>query len=249
MLRKGEKKEENTQIAQLKKEAEDARKSSILSSIDAKLKAGALLTDDELQYLRENSPELYQEAMDIKREREQYKKQLKACRTKEDVQKLNMTKLQSFVSEMRAVCSNPSIPKGEKIKQANKILRRVMGIQNEHLQFTKTQEYQQMPSEQEIREEEDKEKKRKKVKTPSMQPEDTELFQALQKDLFDLLAGLGKSDDGSQEVKQEEASGVQPAQPSTAAAASEVSAAPQAPSAAGKPASGGAKRTGVEWRA
>lgn len=148
-------------IASLQKQAEDVRKSNIISNIDGKLKAGAEITDDELEYLRVNSPELYKKALEVKREREEYKRELERCRTKEDVERLNARKLQNFMSETNSIRANPNIGEGKKVELLEQILRRMTGIQSEHKAFLKSKSYSDLPREREL--EEDKNNKKKEL--------------------------------------------------------------------------------------
>ncbi|NLC78634.1 MAG: hypothetical protein GX683_02760, partial [Ruminococcaceae bacterium] len=83
-------------IDSLQKQIEDQKKNNSLSAIDTKLRSGKVLTADELSYLKKNNPELYQKAVEAKREREQYKNELKSCKTKDDVQRLRAAKLLNF---------------------------------------------------------------------------------------------------------------------------------------------------------
>lgn len=154
------KQNEDPEIKRFRETAEKMRKSNIMASIDGKLKAGGNLSSEEMDYLKANNPQLYQEAVKIKEERQAYKRQLQACKTKEDVEKLKQNKLQSFLSEAKVVEKNPNIPEGKKLEKMNEILRRVMGIQSEHLKFVKSKEYEDLPREEEIKAKE-KQKKRK----------------------------------------------------------------------------------------
>lgn len=140
--------EKERQIQNIQKEMEQVRKSNLISSLDTKLRSGAKLTDEELKYLKANSPELYKQAIEIKREREEYKRALKSCRTKEDVARLNESKLQRFTAEIKAIRSS-SLPKGKKEELMLQIERRVAGILNEHTQFLATQEYGELPTDKE----------------------------------------------------------------------------------------------------
>lgn len=161
-------KEEDPQRARMREDLENMRKGNILSSINSKLNAGAELTDEELAYLKQNSPGLYREAMEVKREREAYEKALKRCKTKDEVERLNANQMQKYLSQAKTVSNNPSLSKGEKRAQLEKILKRVMGIQSEHLKFVATKEYAELPREYEEK------KKEKKEKETSLQLEKKE---------------------------------------------------------------------------
>ncbi len=169
--------EEDPQRAQLEKrlqeQLESTKKSNILAAIDGKLKAGGELTKEELEYLKAHNPKLYEEAMEIKREREAYKNALKNCKTKEEVERLNTNKMNQFLSQAKAIRNNPNLPKGEKVAQLEKILRRVMGIQTEHNRFIQTKAYQDLPREEELREAKAKKKaKANDVEQPEQERED-----------------------------------------------------------------------------
>jgi len=148
--------EEDPRITQLKEQAENLRKSNLKSSIDGKLKAGLSLTTGELDYIRSNEPDLYQKALEIERERKQYRKELESCKTKEDVERLKSRKMQGFITEANSIKSNPNIPIEKKIERLEQISRRMMAINNEHGSFIKTTKYAKLPTEK------DKQKDKKK---------------------------------------------------------------------------------------
>lgn len=141
------------QIQQFQEDLKRMREGSVMGSIDAKLRSGAELTSEEIEYLKKNNPEAYKDYLEMKAEREAYKKQLRSCRTKDDVQKLKMNKMGSFMAEAKTIINNPNIPKGEKLKLVDKILRKTMGIQSEHMKFVESKEYKEMPTEAEVAEE------------------------------------------------------------------------------------------------
>ncbi len=63
-----------------------------LSTISARLSSGAELTPEELDYLRQNNPELYERAMQISLERKAFKKALQSCKTKQQAHNLLLSK-------------------------------------------------------------------------------------------------------------------------------------------------------------
>lgn len=150
------KKEMDPQARQIQKYKEDLqqmRESRQMASIDAKLKAGGLLTPEEITYLQQKCPQKYKEYMELKNERETYKRQMESCKTKEDVEKLKMAKMNGFLAEAKSVKNNPNIPKGQKKAIMEKILRRTMGIQDEYMEFVRSGKYQALPTEEELAEE------------------------------------------------------------------------------------------------
>ena len=153
---KAEMSPQERQIQQYKEDIERMREGRQMSDIDAKLKAGGTLTPEEITYLQRNCPEKYKEYVEIKNEREAYKRQMKSCKTKEDVEKLKMNKMSSFLAEAKSVMNNPNIPKGKKLGLMEKILRRVMGIEKEYVKFVNSGRYKNLPTEEELAEEERK---------------------------------------------------------------------------------------------
>lgn len=138
------------QIMQFQEDIKRMRENRDLSSITSKLKSGGGLTPDEIEYLQKNNPEMYREYMEIKNEKEAYERRLKSCRTKEDVEKLKITKMGSFMAEAKSVMNNPNIPEIKKLTLAEKILKKTMGIQKIHMDFVISNQYQELPDEEEL---------------------------------------------------------------------------------------------------
>lgn len=152
--KKGEEREltpKEREIENLQRDMAHIREGNQIGQLDIKLKSGGELTDEELEYLKTKNPELYNKAIEIKRERAAYKKQLENCKTKEDVEELRANKLQRFTSEIKSIKSNPNIGEGKKLELIEQIGRRFMGIMNEHNKFVGTTKYKELPSEQDER--------------------------------------------------------------------------------------------------
>lgn len=162
---KWQKKKENTKakkeeispemkkLMQYQEDMAQIREGNQMSSIDTKLKSGAELTPDEIAYLKKNRPEAYQEYEEIKREREAYKNQLKNCKTKDDVEKVKLSKMGNFMAEAKNISQNPRIPKDKKLKLMEKLLKKTMGVDKIHTEFTKSQIFRNLPTEEEQQEE------------------------------------------------------------------------------------------------
>jgi len=145
------------QILQYKDDMARMRESNKLADISAKVKAGSALTSEEIEYLQKNNPEIYREYVEVKSEKQAYERQLKSCKTKEDVERLKMTKMGSFMAEAKSVMNNPNLPKGKKLELAEKLLKKIMGVQKVHMKFVESEEYHSLPTEEELaREAEDK---------------------------------------------------------------------------------------------
>ena len=208
-------KQEDPERARMREDLEQMRKSNILSGINSKLNAGAKLTDEEMAYLKQNNPQLYQEALEVQREREAYEKALKKCKTKDEVERLNANRMQMYLSQAKAVANNPSIPQGEKKAQLEKILKRVMGVQSEHIEFTASKEYADLPREYE----EEKKKKKQDEDGPRIEkkeliPEDFRKVRELLEKAMDEAEKAADSSHPAKEMsKAEKSPAPQPAAP------------------------------------
>ncbi len=140
-------------IESLQKQVNEQKKNNTLSAIDTKLRSGKALSASEMSYLKQNHPELYEKAIEAKREREQYEKELKACKTKDDVQRVRATKLVSMAAEVSAVANNPNIPDDKKYEIMVQINKRAQGIAEAHNEFVRSGEYNELPTDAEVLEE------------------------------------------------------------------------------------------------
>ena len=144
-LPKENEQKEDPRIAEIKRQAEQQRKANQLGQIEGKLKSGAALSSRDMEYLRKNSPQLYEKAVKIEKEREEYKRALRRCRSKEDVQKLHMRTLSQFSAEAKTISQNPNIPEGKKIEEIEFIGMKMAAVNNEHVTFRQTLRYSALP--------------------------------------------------------------------------------------------------------
>lgn len=133
-----------------------------LSAINDKIAVGAKLTPDEMKYLQVKNPAQYQKLKELENEKKQYEEDLKKCKTKEDVEKLKMSKVSSSLSAINAVKNNPNIPESKKLEIAVQEQRRLGELSKIEAKFVKSGEYARLPAEaekikaeQEIREAEE----------------------------------------------------------------------------------------------
>ena len=148
-----------------RKQAEDARKGNILSAIDSKIKAGLELNSQEIEYLRRNNPEALRGYEEAKKEQEDYKNQLKRCKTKDEVEDLKLQKMGSFLAQAKGISSNSSIPKGAKLALLGNLAAKIANINIAHAEFTKSARYSSLPTEEELQEKEELEAKTDNIKT------------------------------------------------------------------------------------
>lgn len=166
---------EERQLQDFREQAEQMRKSQKHANIDAKLAAGEELTPEEIEYLRQNNPQALKDYEDTQRERENYKRALRNCRTKEEVERLKYTKMGQFMAEAKKISSNACIPKGKKVALLKRILQQATAVEDEHKEFLKTSRYASLPTEEEAREAEKAEKEQQEAEnTNAEEIENTE---------------------------------------------------------------------------
>ncbi len=177
-------------IDRFKTEVADQRKQAAMSSISAKMKSGQDLSPAELEYLKENAPELYEEYVKIQAEREAYEKKLKECETQEEVRSVNAMEMNKFMNEAKAVMSS-SIPKEAKLAAMEKIQTRMSYIINDSVKFIASEEFQQLPETRAEAEEERDKDDRKAAEEPGEENplEDMEKLKEALKRLTESLSG------------------------------------------------------------
>lgn len=152
---------EPPEIKRMKEIVENNKKASYISGIQIKLKSGGTLTDEELNYLKANNPQMYKDAVEIAAERERYKRELENCRTKEEADRLNFNKIGSFLSQAR-VMSASNNGKACSVQAMDKIMAKIMGIKVDFEKYVKSGAYDSLPSE-----EDENNKKKVKRKAPA----------------------------------------------------------------------------------
>ncbi|MGN0620614.1 MAG: hypothetical protein ACI4I9_02000 [Porcipelethomonas sp.] len=129
----------------------DNENDSTLSAIYTKIEMGSKLTSEEMKYLQTKNPAAYQKIKNLETEKVQYEKDLKKCKTKEDVEKLKMSKISSSLSAISSVKNNPNIPKGKKLEVCIEEQRRMSSLAKITNKFVNSEEYKNLPTESEKR--------------------------------------------------------------------------------------------------
>lgn len=119
--------------------------SAKIAMLDTKLRTGHELNDNELNFLRENSPQIYAKAMRIRQERRQYKSVLSLCRSKYDVDNMHLTKISGLSAEAIRIRNNTDISEEKKEEMLNEIECRTAALQDEYVKYTQTQKYKDLP--------------------------------------------------------------------------------------------------------
>lgn len=124
---------------------------SRLSDIRNKLNAGQSLTPDEMEYLRQKDPQTYNDLQQEEQEQKAFEKKLRQCKTKEDVQRLKMGRINQSLSAIGAVEHNAAIPKGEKLGIILREGRRMKRVEESVAKFVKSGEFAKLPTDAEER--------------------------------------------------------------------------------------------------
>lgn len=129
--------------------------SNIKSRIQTKMMSGKRLTSEEMDYLKENDPQTYQKAKAIEMEREAYERELKQCKTKEEVQRLKLSHAASCMASVRNIEGDSSIPKGAKLGLMMQELQRANALGDTERAFMQSGSYKSLPTEAERKEAEE----------------------------------------------------------------------------------------------
>lgn len=131
-------------LKEMREQLDRLQKDNALNLIEGKLRCGKELTAQELEYLKRERPELYEEALEIKLERRLYRKMLETSRTKKDVQNLHLHKVGMLLSEAEAI--KRSGLDGEKKREIlDKISKRIAGVQQEYIKYLGSDRYARLP--------------------------------------------------------------------------------------------------------
>jgi len=152
---KKEEKELTPQERQLQMYQEQLKKTqegNEYSALYAKIQSGEELSPEEEEKLRARDPKLYMEYKADRMEQEAYERRLKNCKTKEEAERLQVNQLNGKLTELKSIVNNPNISKSEKLKAAQRILGDTNRTVKVYHVFTKSAEFKELPTEEEIQE-------------------------------------------------------------------------------------------------
>lgn len=167
------------------RQAEEIRKSQadgsakLSSQIRMKLANGKKLTAEEMEYLQKTDPQTYQKVKSIEAEKKSYEKELKDCKTKEDVQRVKTNHVAASLSVVNSVKNNPAIPESAKLGIMWQELQKCMALEEATKQFIESGQYAQLPTEAEKQQAEKELQEAKEaelgIKDPAENMEDKDL--------------------------------------------------------------------------
>ena len=134
------------QAEQIKQSRADGS-DSLARQIDLKLNSGQKLTAEEMEYLRKNDPQAYQKVKSIETEQKNYEKELKKCKTKEEVERVKMAHTATSLSAVNSIMNNPVIPEEKKFELVMQEHRKNQAMQTTTQEFVESGQYAKLPTE------------------------------------------------------------------------------------------------------
>ena len=120
---------------------------SKLQAIQMKVYNGKTLTQKEKEYLKEHAPETYEKARSLEREKRAYEQALRRCRTREEVERLRLSRLGTALSTIQSVEHNPNISTADKLDICLTEQGRTAALQRAIRRFVERGDYDRLPEE------------------------------------------------------------------------------------------------------
>lgn len=137
----------------VRQQAEEIRKSrkdgsaKLSAQIDLKLQSGKKLTAEEMDYLQKTDPQKYQKIKAMEAEQENYEKELKRCKTKEEVQRVRMAHTATSLNAVNSIKNNPAIPEEKKFELIMQEHYKHMALETSTKEFVESGRYAKLPTE------------------------------------------------------------------------------------------------------
>lgn len=137
-------------LEQFKEQAAQEKEAEYTNGIANKVMSGKTLSSEEIEYLQQKNPELLKKYREMQEEKKSYERQLRRCKTKEEVERVRVNKINGYLAQAKSISHNAVIPKGEKKAMLEEIMARLTNMEKVYVRFVKSEQYQKMPREQEI---------------------------------------------------------------------------------------------------
>ncbi len=141
--------EERT-IAQFQEQMDKERESNSHADTYNKLASGGKLTSEEISYLQEHDPEALAKYREAQAEQKAYENELKNCKTKDEVERVKMNRMGNFAAEAKKISNDPYIPLDKKLELMNQLNNEVCLVNEAHQEFVKSNQYRDMPTDEEL---------------------------------------------------------------------------------------------------
>ena len=120
-----------------------------LAGIQSKVYSGTSLSRAEREYLKTKNPVLYARLAAADLEKKVYERELKRCRTKEEVQRLKLSHTASSLSAVNAGQHSAGASSEQKMALAQGELYKLKGMQDATNRFVRSGAYHSLPTERE----------------------------------------------------------------------------------------------------
>lgn len=120
-----------------------------LAGIQSKVYSGTSLSRAEKEYLKTKNPVLYARLAAADMEKKVYERELKRCRTKEEVQRLKLSHTASSLSAVNAGQHGAGASSEQKMALAQGELYKLKGMQDATNRFVRSGAYHSLPTERE----------------------------------------------------------------------------------------------------
>lgn len=167
----------STKLDPTARQAEQIRKANadgttkMAGQIDMKLKSGQKLTAEEMEYLQKHDPQQYQKVKQIEAERENYEKELKKCKTKDEVRRVRMAHTAASLSAVNSIMNDPAIPEEKKFELVMHEHYKNQAIEASTVEFVESGKYAKLPTDEEKLK---AEKDLQEAKEEELRPEESE---------------------------------------------------------------------------
>ena len=141
---------EERMLENFKEQAAQEKEAEYTNGIANKVMSGKTLSAEEIEYLQQKNPELLKKYQEMQEEKKSYERQLRRCKTKEEVERVRVNKINGYLAQAKSISHNAVIPKGEKKAMLEEIMARLTNMEKVHAKFVKSEQYRKMPREQEI---------------------------------------------------------------------------------------------------
>ncbi len=133
-------------IDQFQENQKNGKTDEKLSSIMTKVQSGSDLSYDEMEYLKDKNPTVYQKLKEEEADREAFEKRIKQAKTKDEVQQIRTDHSMKAMTTVNAVKNNPYITDSDKAAIMGSEVRMERKASEILQKFVESGEYGKLPT-------------------------------------------------------------------------------------------------------
>ena len=134
----------DTYMPSFMKPDNDEQKAKRLATISNKMMSGKELSSSDMEYLRKHAPEWYEKAKRIQQQREEYRRALENCKTKDEAQLLHSQKMLQLAGQVKSAKSNNAEA------EVPFLMMEMTAMSNEFNEFIESESYAKKPNQYEL---------------------------------------------------------------------------------------------------